>query len=96
MPTRDLCSDVAAVRELEAKADVLMGQGSFAAALPYYEKILNCKPGLLTKVHLASCRTKQFEKAKAYFRQFPAQRQDALAQICMKEGFDPRKEPYDR
>jgi hypothetical protein len=84
------CSNKVWVEETETKADAYMGRGTFVPALALYETIVTCKPTVLPKTYLAACRARAFPKAKTYFQRFPAKKQDAMAQICMKEGFDPR------
>jgi pSer/pThr/pTyr-binding forkhead associated (FHA) protein len=80
------CGDVQFVTDTEGKGDAAMTSGSFAQALNYFEQILICKPALQTKAYLAACRARSFPKAKVYFRGL----KDSYAQICLKEGFDPR------
>jgi len=81
----------AGIEEVEAMGDTLNGQGSYAAALAKFEQVVKCRPTTATasKAYLAACRAKNFPKAKYYFRNLPV----TLAQICMKEGYDPRKDP---
>ncbi len=85
------CADKAWVADLDGKGDAAMNQGSFAQALVWFEKVLKCKPSVINKAYLAACRIRAFPKAKAYFKVINASgRHESWAQICMKEGFDPR------
>jgi len=83
--------DPAVVAADEATADASNAQGSFAAALSKYEAVLKCKGSVLQKTYMAACKARKFDKAKTYFDRVPATRQESLSQICMREGFDPRK-----
>lgn len=60
------------------------------AAVSKFEQLFACDPKMLRLVYVAACQLKQFSKAKKYFARFPATERDARAQICVKEGFDPR------
>ena len=84
------CDDKRLIDDTETKADDAYSQGSYALALVRYEQVLRCRRSALTKAYLAACRARAFSKAKVFFNQFSA-RQDALSQICLKEGFDPRR-----
>jgi len=86
---KDAATSCAGIEEVEAAADTLNGQGKYAAALAKLEQVVRCKPGAASKAYLAACRAKNFRKAKYYFRNLPV----SLAQICIKEGFDPRQNP---
>jgi hypothetical protein len=81
------CANVANADDIEQRADANIGSGNYAAALQGYEQLLACKPALLRKTYLAACRSRSFDKAKTYFKQIG---QEALAQICLRDGFDPR------
>ncbi|MBA2539710.1 MAG: hypothetical protein H0V17_08760 [Deltaproteobacteria bacterium] len=81
------CDDSALVASVNSKGDTAMGNGEFAMALSYFESISSCK-NVLTAMYLASCRARNFPKAKVYFEQLG---KESYAQICMKEGYDPRK-----
>ncbi len=83
------CTDRVAVSAAEARGDQLVMQGSFAAAVAQFERVLPCAPTVIQKAYLAACRAKSFAAAKRYFRRLSSNR-DGLAQICLKEGFDPR------
>ncbi|MBA2542521.1 MAG: serine/threonine protein kinase [Deltaproteobacteria bacterium] len=84
-PTK-LCSDPRAVAVVETKGDQAMNNASFAQALGHFEQVMRCK-NVLTKTYLAACRAKNFPKAKVYFKLLG---KASYAQICMKEGYDPR------
>jgi len=83
--------DPATVAADEATADASAAQGRFAASLVEYEAVLRCKPAVLTKVYMAACKVRRFDRAKLYFKRLPTSRQEMFAQICIREGFDPRK-----
>ena len=85
-PKANPCADPAAIAEAERKADEAMSDGAYAAALALFEHAFRCKPAVARKAYLAACKARNFPKARVYFR-FAGQ--DALAQICLKEGFDP-------
>jgi hypothetical protein len=70
----------------EAGVEEQISNGRWTDALATLEPILACKPQLTTKAFLAACRGKAFKKAYVYFKSVPA----TLAQICLKEGYDPR------
>jgi len=80
--------DVAVIADLEAKGDGAMNSGSFGQALDFFEKVVRCKGSVSNKAYLAACRARNFVRAKFFFNQLG---KDSLAQICMKEGYDPRK-----
>ncbi len=84
-----ICDNAQAVADAEAKGDTNTNSGSWAAALANFESVIKCKPGLASKAYLSACHSKNFAKATTYFRMSGSK--DAMAQICMKEGFDPRK-----
>lgn len=86
-PAPPACGDKAAIDALESKADETYSAGNFARALALYENVLKCRPRILQKTYLAACRARSFPKAKALFKQI---NRESLAQICLKEGFDPR------
>jgi len=86
------CGDATLVAKIDAQGENLMMMGSYAAALAKFESILKCSTvsnKIRPKAYLTACRSKNFPKAKRYFRGLP----EGLAQICLKEGFDPRKDP---
>jgi serine/threonine protein kinase len=90
LPTPLDACDPDTVAAEERRGDASLTMGNFAAALDAYEKILKCRPEAVRKAYLSACRAKSFPKAKRYFKMLPAERAEALAQICMKEGYDPR------
>jgi len=73
--------------EEESRGDSLMNNGLFAAALLAFDKVVRCRPAAINKAYLAACRARSFVKAKRYFAMIA---RPNIAQICMKEGFDPR------
>jgi hypothetical protein len=86
-PPTSICADPAVVDDVEKKGDAALMNGSFAQALQNFELILKCK-NVLHKAYLAACRARNFAKAKIYFTRLG---KESLAQVCMKDGFDPRK-----
>ncbi len=70
---------------IEASADADNASGRYAAALHGYEQIMACK-NVKQKAYLAACKSRQFLKARNYFRGLPK----SYAQICLNQGFDPR------
>ncbi len=85
-PPNNICNDAAIVADVEGKGDSAMGSGSFAQALAHWETIYKCKPSMQRKMYLAACRSRSFPRAKALFKGL----KESDAQICLKEGFDPR------
>ncbi len=69
------------------RGDDALSVGSFAAALAAFEKVVRCRPETKTKAYLAACRARLFPRAK---KLFDAIGKTNLAQICIKEGYDPR------
>jgi serine/threonine protein kinase len=86
-PKATPCADPAAIADAERKGDDANVRGSYAAALALYEVAFRCRPSVAQKAYLAACRARNFPKARAYYRMVG---KESLAQICMKEGFDPR------
>jgi pSer/pThr/pTyr-binding forkhead associated (FHA) protein len=79
--------DPTVIANLEATGDQANTAGSYAAALSSYEGVFKCKPAVAQKAYLAACRARNFPKAKLYFK---IANKESLAQICLKEGYDPR------
>ncbi len=88
-PPPNPCSDAAALAETEGKGDAAMTGGGYAAALTHFEQVLRCKASVAQKAYLAACRARNFPRAKSIFAGYL--KEDRFAQICLKEGFDPRK-----
>jgi hypothetical protein len=86
-PTPPANCDAKRDAELENKGDELTTAGSYAAALAMYEQILRCRPKAASKAYLSACRARSFAKAKRFFKLVG---RESLAQVCLKEGFDPR------
>ena len=86
-PPTNPCSDTQALGIIEKSGDDDTNAGSYAAALAKFDQVFKCRPGVASKAYLAACKARNFAKAKVYFK-FVGK--DALAQICLKEGFDPR------
>ncbi len=77
---------------LTKKGDANIGAGMFAAALASYEQALQCKPdkATLKKAGMAACRSKNGVKARAIIAKLPGDMGLAIAQICVREGIDPK------
>ncbi len=82
-PPPDPCAGAGAI---EAAADADNTAGRYAQALVGYEKIMRCK-NVKQKAYLVACKSRNFAKAKIYFKGLPL----SYAQICLNQGFDPRK-----
>jgi len=81
--------DADEVAARERRGDGGLADGNFAVALAAYESIFKCKPGIVSKLYMSACRARSFAKAKRYFQS--VSNQAAMAQLCLKEGFDPRR-----
>jgi hypothetical protein len=81
------CADTNLIDDLERKGDKMMSEGAYAAALATFDKVLKCRPRPVNKAYLAACKSRSFPRAKVLFKQIG---KESLAQICLKEGFDPR------
>ncbi len=81
------CANTTMLDTLGRKGDELMAAGSYAAALAMFDKLVKCRPRTIPKAYLAGCKARNFVKAKQMFK---LMNRDSLAQICIKEGFDPR------
>ncbi len=90
LPTPLDACDPDTVAAEERRGDSNLQLGNFPTALAAYEKITKCRPEALRKAYLSACRARAFPKAKRYFKLLTSDRASSLAQICMKEGFDPR------
>ncbi|MEO8706257.1 MAG: hypothetical protein ABI867_39875 [Kofleriaceae bacterium] len=77
---------------LTKAADTALASGQFAKALAGYEEALVCKADdtLVNKAYMASCRLRNAAKAKAYWKKIVPGKQQALSQLCLSEGIDPR------
>jgi hypothetical protein len=77
---------------LAKKGDDNFGAGMFAAALAAYESSQQCKPDnmVLRKAGLAACRSKNGIKARAIIAKLPGDMGLPVAQICIREGIDPK------
>jgi serine/threonine protein kinase len=71
------------------RGDNLLANGAYANAVAAYEQVIKCRPDAISKLYMAACHAKQFPKAKRAFAQLTA-RKEQLAQICLRDGFDPR------
>ena len=87
LPTPLDACDKDSVDEEDRRGDANLTAGNFAAALVAFEKVVKCRPDVARKAYLAACRARNFPKAKQYFA---LARNQNIAQICLKEGFDPR------
>jgi len=82
------CAETKRIDDLEAKGESAFAAGQYATALSLFDKVLKCKPKIAPKAYLAACRAHDFARAKRLFARIA---DDRFAQICLKEGFDPRK-----
>jgi hypothetical protein len=87
-PTPVVCSNTAEVERLSNVGDSYNMRGNFQMALQAYEKIVKCNKNVAAKAYLAACRARNFPRAKQLFDVIG---KESLAQICLKEGFDPRR-----
>ena len=73
---------------LEAKGMDLINAKKYAAALVQLEAALACAPKPFTAelAFIASCHSKNAEKAKRYYKLIPKEHQDNYAQICVRNG----------
>lgn len=74
---------------LKQKGDDYLRTGMDAAALASFESAMRCKPdtNLLKLAYMAACRSKNADKAKAYYARLPAsQATTQLSQICITRG----------
>jgi pSer/pThr/pTyr-binding forkhead associated (FHA) protein len=79
--------DATAIAAVEKQGDDATQAGSFAVALGLFENVYRCKPTVASKAYLAACKARNFPRAKFFFKVVG---KDSLAQICLKENFDPR------
>ncbi len=86
-PTAD-CSGAA---ELVTKGETALSHGEFRAAFDALEAAYKCKPSGFESLYVASCHSRNFDRARELFPKFPASKRDEMAQVCMKDGIDPRK-----
>ena len=93
--TRVRCTDAEALAKLEKSAFASQAQGNFRAAVANFETVLSCNPApprraalLMGGAYASACRAQLFDKAKVWFRKLG---KPGLAQLCLREGFDPRK-----
>lgn len=88
-PNQANCEPVV-VGHHEQRGDVAMGAGSHQIALEEFRQVYPCKPAAMAKAYLAACKSKGYREAKTLFL---AIGKESLAQICVKEGYDPRVQP---
>ncbi len=84
------CDDAqrAAARRAEHRGDTFAAAGNYARGLREYEQAFACgRQGSQQKAYLMACKSRNFAKAKFYFQGLPG----VYAQICLNQGFDPRK-----
>jgi pSer/pThr/pTyr-binding forkhead associated (FHA) protein/tetratricopeptide (TPR) repeat protein len=76
---------------LEAQAMGLLNTGMFAQALTIFEQASKCKPSykLVKFSYMASCRSQNAGKAKAYFAKLTAPDQSKMIQMCLSEHITP-------
>ncbi len=88
LPTPLDACDRESVDAEERRGEANLTTSNFAAALDAFEKVSKCRPAVAAKAYLAACRSRNFPKAKRYLAM--AGGRANMAQICLKEGFDPR------
>jgi hypothetical protein len=86
------CDD-ATVRAHEDAGIKAVAEGNYAVALAELEAVLACKPAdqpTARRTYLAACKSHKFARAKQLFDKLKDQ-SASIVQICVAEGFDPRK-----
>jgi len=83
----DACDRETIDRE-EGAGDAALAAGNFGSALTHLERVARCRPETALRAYLAACRAHNFPKAKRWF--VATGSRENTAQICLKEGFDPR------
>lgn len=77
-------------QDLDAKGTAYVGAGQHAAALQAFESALRCKGAnvsRLTKLaYMESCKVKNIDKARRYWKRFTAQEQNQLLTMCLQQG----------
>ncbi|HEU0035429.1 MAG TPA: PEGA domain-containing protein [Kofleriaceae bacterium] len=78
--------------ELRRKADALLGNAEYQAALTGYESSLACKldSNTVLKAYMAACKAHNVSKARHFFSRVALPSQSYMSQVCIKEGIDPR------
>lgn len=87
LPTPLEACDRETVDAENRRGEDALSTSNFAVALTAFERVAKCRPEVKSKAYLAACRTRNFPKAK---RLFDAIGKPTLAQICIREGYDPR------
>jgi len=87
LPTPLEACDRETVDAENRRGEDALSSSNFAVALTAFERVAKCRPEVRSKAYLAACRARSFPKAK---RLFDAIGKPSLAQICIREGFDPR------
>jgi len=74
--------------KLKTEGETLLQQGMDAAAIVRFEEAMKCgaKGDTATKAFMAACRSRNEPKARQYYPMLPADRRDAIAQICVRNG----------
>lgn len=89
MPNQANCDPVV-VAHHEQTGDAAVQVGRFKVALDEFREVYPCKPAAMSKAYLAACKSGSYRDAKTLFLKIG---KDSLAQICAREGFDPRVQP---
>jgi hypothetical protein len=78
--------------QLVDKGDRLVQGGTHAAALETYEAALACRrdDAVIRKAFMAACVARKPAQARALYPRLEAGSQAPLAQICLRNGIDPR------
>ena len=84
-------ADCADADALVTKGETALSRSEFRAAFDALDAAYKCKPAVLESYFIASCRSRNFDRAKELFPKLPAARRDELALLCKKDGLDPRK-----
>jgi len=76
--------------KLKQGADEEIQSGQDAAALLDYEAAMACGPDhqLEKLAYMAACKSKNADKARAYFKRIEPAMQPSLSQICVREGIE--------
>jgi hypothetical protein len=77
--------------DARTRGDFHVQNESFAAAVVAYDEALRCRAdvGVQVKVFVAACKSKQADKARAYYAGLSAKLQRKHRAACTKNGIDP-------
>jgi hypothetical protein len=75
------------------RGDAHVKNESHGAAVVAFEEALGCKtdPGVMAKAFVASCMSKQVDKARGHYAGLPPKLQRKHRAACLRNGIDPRK-----